>query len=764
MDDAIQSFLDDYGQSSDSAPGASSGGTSYIPATRPPISCCCGNIACAYLKHNESALDGLERDVSTAARLGKALLMRHEAYIADSERERKAMTTQIESLESDKKELETRNATVIEENRNLLDQLENLNNAVAESDSQVTNLQATLRATQQELQKLSFLATRTEHLEKQLAEFEREQASWHATFEEKTGAERSAVRRWQQAERTLSSLQDEIEKIEREAKEEKERHVEVVARMERRHVVERELDSAAGRLKGAAALKKSVTETEGPNVVSHFVKDILQDNANLQMGIVELRDMLHTSNEEVETLRNQLSLHQPVVSTEDLAQPTPSPARPHLKEEMRRATAGEVHVHHHYHAPSTPKVSTIRRPKKKRCGALTPGHSTPPSVSGPSTPRYSFSSGTPTATAAILSHTAASLPESTGSMKRLSLQSNQTFHSSRDFSGASSPTSTHRASSLYDRVFSESGQDSSRPTTPDTEDPGSPVWLPAHPKRSSKTSYHSRQQSQASHRNRPSLDSILDMSVENLRHLEQQQSADSVIPEEDEQDWENEDSSHPEQDSEDITPLSEQLEDALAPRPRMLRRATSHESILSVSGQDIHILKSRPSQLLTPFGARSFTPHATLSDAMAHAARPAAMSRPANSGASILSGMAASQRQPSGQPATNAKQGLGSKVGGWVFGKWGTTPAAATTMESTSANTKNLAPASSTPKMNRSISVASASTNKSDDSATPKKPKHRPPGINQSGPIVGFGPEIKIQHPPIMKKLDQDALKGALGE
>lgn len=67
LDDAIQSFLDDYGQSSDSAAGASS----YIPATRPPISCCCGNAACAYLKHNESALDGLERDVSTAARLGK---------------------------------------------------------------------------------------------------------------------------------------------------------------------------------------------------------------------------------------------------------------------------------------------------------------------------------------------------------------------------------------------------------------------------------------------------------------------------------------------------------------------------------------------------------------------------------------------------------------------------------------------------------------------------------------------------------------------
>lgn len=66
--DAIQSFLDD----NDSA-----GASSYIPASRPPISCCCGNVACAFLKHNESALDGLERDVSTAARLGKVSFFVH---------------------------------------------------------------------------------------------------------------------------------------------------------------------------------------------------------------------------------------------------------------------------------------------------------------------------------------------------------------------------------------------------------------------------------------------------------------------------------------------------------------------------------------------------------------------------------------------------------------------------------------------------------------------------------------------------------------
>ena len=90
----------------------------------------------------------------------QALLMRHEAYIADSERERKAMTAHIETLEVEKLRLEKRNATVIEENRNLLDQLEAVNNAVTESDAHVVHLQATLQSTQQELQKLAQLAAK----------------------------------------------------------------------------------------------------------------------------------------------------------------------------------------------------------------------------------------------------------------------------------------------------------------------------------------------------------------------------------------------------------------------------------------------------------------------------------------------------------------------------------------------------------------------------------------------------------------------------
>jgi hypothetical protein len=40
----------------------------------PPLQCCCGRLDCAYLKHNNAALEDLEKDLATAARLGQVSL------------------------------------------------------------------------------------------------------------------------------------------------------------------------------------------------------------------------------------------------------------------------------------------------------------------------------------------------------------------------------------------------------------------------------------------------------------------------------------------------------------------------------------------------------------------------------------------------------------------------------------------------------------------------------------------------------------------
>jgi len=90
-----------------------------------------------------------------------------------------------------------------------------------------------------------------------------------------------------------------------------------------------------------------------------------------------------------------------------------------------------------------------------------------------------------------------------------------------------------------------------------------------------------------------------------------------------------------------------------------------------------------------------------------------------------------------------------------VFGRWGNTPAP---------SFSSVQPA--TKSTNKPPSVASSNDQPTaeDLQATPKKPKYqyRPSGINQTGPIVGFFPEVKQRHPPIMRSLDEDALRKAL--
>ncbi|KAK0870323.1 hypothetical protein LTR87_013339 [Friedmanniomyces endolithicus] len=732
MGDAIQSFLESYRPSeTDSA--------SSIP--HPRAACCCGNEGCAYLRQNTSALEAVERDVRTAAQLGQALILRHEAYIADSERERKAMTAHVEHLESEKLSLEQKNATVIAENRDLLDQLEAINNAVTDSDAHVTSLQATLQSTQLELQKLSKLAARTERLEQQLHDYELEQAAWESSIEAQEQSEKSAVRRWQHAERSLADMQEQIERIEREAREEKERHVEVVGRLERRHEVERELTTAAGRLKGAAAGKTPGREPGGTSVVSHFVKDILQDNANLQMGIVELREMLQNSNDEVELLRRQMEDHQP--AAEEI-EPVPAKVteQKDLRGELQRAASQELHVHHHYHAP-TPTPSANKTP------TVRPRRRSVTACSAPATSHHRLASahlGPPCRTPLL-------------NGKRRSAQSSMTHHSMLSPSGSVSPQSTtNRTSSFFDHVFSDGGHESSRPTTPGSEDLGSPFMAPVGSKRqptgpfrtASAPIVHRRGISPGT--GRLSLDSILGTSFDDTLLADEHSVGHDAIPEENESEWEQE-SSGPVEDVSNVTsPLSDDLLNPIHTMTTSTARPYAEQ---------------HPTSPCFPSPAWTFTP----SKADPRNSSPAPLRdlwppepKPSDSSRSLLSGMATEQRRL----ARKSSQGFGSKVGGWVFGRWGATPAPTLTTPITTATTASsnvsaqARPATPKPP-SRATSSSADPPPPFDPEATPKKSRIRPPGINQSGPISGFGPEVRMQHPPVMRSLDAEGLRKALG-
>ncbi|OJD35832.1 uncharacterized protein BKCO1_15000114 [Diplodia corticola] len=778
--------------------------------------CCCGRTDCAFLSHNGELLESLERDVQTAAQLGQALLQRHEAYIADSEAERRRMAAKIESLEHEKADLEARNAKTVQENRALLDQLEAINNAATETDAHCHELTAALMETQEELQRMTNLASRTESLERQLAELEREQQELQNKLSNTSYDEKSAVRRWRKAEQTIAALTEQMERIEKEAKEERERHVEVVSRMERRRAVERELETAAGRLKGAAAAKASGHDKTGTNVVSHFVKDILQDNANLQLGIVELREMLMNSNDEVERLREQLLLHQPMSeASEDPSGPSlqkelgleseepqepPEPPEPQESQETPKEPR-QLHVHHHYHAAPTaskdPRKGHLqRRSSKKRRNVAAPSHFAPPP--GMHTPRSSISMPRPTtpcSAATILSQTAVTIPSTVkGHAHRWSVASHQTGVSMAPSSVPSSPYS-RRTSSIFDRMFSDAGpDDSSRPTSPESNnDPGSPNFAPIStrgkgPARTLTTPAAFKLHAKAAPSIEVSATASSRISEEELDSLAP--ICQDVITEEHETasdaDVSGIDMSTPEA-------QSSQTSDEVYTNGQIghgLRRATSHESLLSVRGMDMSV-HARPSFI---------APNSPSSQAMASlsnmVARPSISYRHDQDASaahrSLLAGFTADQRS-GGQSSRPNKQsnsggGIGRKVGGWVFGKWGFAPTPTRGAEATGADaaaststTTSLSPNAQAPATQDGRASSSSTTSSADSSSTaatqvpsasgmaPRRSKshrHRTPGINQAGPIQGLGPSMKAPFKVVVKQdeVDVDALRESLAE
>lgn len=528
----------------------------------------------------------------------QALLARHEAYMADAERDRLQLTSRIERLEMDKQTLEADNAHRIEENRQLLDQLELLNSTVSDSDAKIRSLEASLLSSQQTIRRLESAADRAADAERHLAILEDEQDKLHLQLRNSKDDARSHAQRCKEAQRGILDMQDELERIETEARQEQERHAEVIGRMERQREVEKQLDTAAGRLKGAAASKQIQNAKSGGNVVGHFVRDLLQDNASLQLGIAELREMLMNSNDEVQTLREQLTHHQPVDDNSAHStlkaelEPPHDYATPKLSQEL--------HIHHHYHV--SPKDN--RRPKKKR-QVLTPGIFTSPTLSGSSTPAASGQwrlAQSPSAPAL------APQDRETAPTMSMPTPGNWGVFSNPPSEFASSVPSSPRSNqrnSMFDNGFI----DTDLPTSPTTSfDPMSPTWRGSHSKRPSEASALSFQTFPHLDVPAPSTpvqhtyDDTIHEEDEDLQHLEIPGLVDHSTSIED-----------------STTEGSEMSRDDYLSRPR-LHRAISHESIMSLSGGlDIHTLKARPSQMtLRPLGGADavvtgVTAHPTLS-------------------------------------------------------------------------------------------------------------------------------------------------------
>ncbi|KAJ5778626.1 hypothetical protein N7520_001872 [Penicillium odoratum] len=793
----------------------SSDGNHYpsIPThSRAPTSlrCCCGRDDCALLEHNNLALEGLEKDLETAAKLGQvsllsslfalasvmttlhfhdplvpadcqasssltfalqALLYRHESYIAEAEEDRQRLLENVDSLELEKRQIKAENARVIEENRCLLEQLDGLNQAAVESDDQIKSLSLTLERTEAEVRRLTVAASRAEELEMQLAIIETEQLKLQDSLTTAQEDERSAVQRWRNAEHTLRALNDQVERIETEAREERERHEEIIQRMERKRNVERELENAAVRLKGAAAASE-LGRNPGTPVVSRFVKDILEDNAHLQVGIIELREMLESSNQEVQNLRDQVLYHQPLdgVDEED-GESTPVATLSDELDAKERRVSQEFHVHHHYHTPTTTrkdKGSLNRRVKKKRPSLGSPG---PMHSAMTNSPRRSIhrsqSSGSSLNT--ILSQTSVSIPPST---RRWSLQSPAAD------SLASSPRSAFRTSSIFDRT--DRGYDFSQATSPDSTVFSSPL-----------IDAHNTKGFDLTNRPMDGFDHFdqtpMDPHLFSENHYDQPGFLDlcegvkshPAIPEESEPSpparySESKNDPHT---AEDITGLH------ISYTPS-LRRSASHDSLLSVAGMDIHTSINRQARM-GDWHTGLRIPQRLMSPSVELVSTPPIISAPTVmvdrvkgqlSSRSLLASMAASAGNlPSDSASavsadsssttstTTPTSRKSSALGRWVMGRWGVSAVPERDPQSEdriAAIESALVPEPPKPESESTPSVPPKAT------APEPAPtfRFRHPGVNQKGPILGLRPPLPAPVTLHAQDIDENLLRESLAE
>ncbi|TVY90797.1 hypothetical protein LAWI1_G006553, partial [Lachnellula willkommii] len=305
----------------------------------------------------------------------------------------------------------------------------------------------------------------------------------------------------------------------------------------------------------------------------------------------------------------------------------------------------------------------------------------------------------------------------------------------------SSPQSMYRNSTLFDRGFDV---DSSRPTSPGSSiDPMSPQFQPIrHRKRGSEVS--SRSFIPPSNFQPDNVIKEEDDDVEEIGKLETpgMPSLDDGITPSDI----SRDSDYMREDSDIWSPSFQPS----------LRRSNSHESVLSISGIDIHTLKSRPSQFTITRGNAMLRPRSRLGAPASMAtvntmvtARPTLSRQGHDSSAYLRSSIRQNNSDARSINSSNSGEspstGLSGKLGGWVFGRWGMSPAKSS--ENLRAPNRNQQRVVSTP-----VDPLKATLG-------------RPPGINQKGPIPGFVKRLERMSSSVKPAtVDHEALREVLME
>lgn len=517
-------------------------------------------------------------------------------------------------------------------------------------------------------------------------------------------------------------LQEEIEKIEVETMEERVLHAEVVDRFEQRRAAGADAKPVEdGHPRPARTVTRDDESKMGGPVVSDFVHQVLQDNTELRSGVAELRGMLLTAHEETEHLRAQL-LHDDASRIESSSMLRTAMLADSLALELSRAVSREGPTHRHglEFSHLTNRLSTSRNRQRRdlsnsdsptspltvRSGQIRPTSRGRGRTASPSLPVVSRQSGNGFVASPPLN-----------APNRWSARTTSTASMA-----LSSFPSTPRSSVGYPSVFDamvHAHPPESRPTSPE-----SCLSLPMTPKLrapsllSSDSSQHS--ESAATCRSASGTGS----STPRPRHRppivsKQAGTTDHLVPYDrtDDLDWTSTGQVH-----------------ALEYQ-KPLRRATSHESILSVSGINPNTLRDEPAQRFV--AGRGFLPRLLSSGpsasagsvsnhlvagAMTSTARAPSTGTARDSSAynrNLLQSCHRSSTLGSASPAVGVplRDVLGGTLGDWAWSRWSgkgkPVTAARPTKVTTSSASKpapSLAPAKSTTNVNAELKTGASIT------------------------------------------------------
>lgn len=401
----------------------------------------------------------------------QALLVRHETYVAEAERDRQRLDKQVSALEARLIELDDNNKRLVDDNAILSSKLDQKRVVVAQSDVQIHSLTTILEAAQQEIQNLSGLASRTEQLQARIVRFETDRSQLQDDLVRARNDEQAAHAKSKDAKKESDRLRDAVARLETMLAGEHKETSGDAARIERRCAVEREIEEREMRAKRLNGSRSGSGDKRGGEVVSSFVREILQDNAHLQLKMLELQDSLQTSNEEVDDLRAQLEEHNRYAPQLDTPPEDDEDAEDEVAavadRKLSRKVSQELHVHHHYHGPkkshSVSRTRSVGQRQRRKRQSVASSRGVP--ATRPPSPPIMAHSRAGSASSSIV---AASPKQQSNRPRPISMLPMRLASSSE----YSSKHSSRARSTVFEAAFEHDDVDEySRPTSPGSEMP-----------------------------------------------------------------------------------------------------------------------------------------------------------------------------------------------------------------------------------------------------------------------------------------------------